>query len=100
MKYHIPDSISPREAEKIYKELLAKHNIKEIPHSIEKLYFTIDGIYQEAAVGKPFPVTQEDVFTIVENSKNYIVYTYNNLAGSSKEELIPKKKAISIEYYN
>lgn len=100
MKYHIPDSISPREAEKIYKELLAKHNIKEVTNSIEKLYFTLHGLYYEAAVGKPFPVTQEDIITIVENSKNFIVYTFNNLAGSGKEELVPKKKALSIEYYH
>lgn len=99
MKYYIPDSISAVEAEKLYKEFLAKHNIKELPLSIEKLYYVVDGIYQEAAVGKPFAETQSEIFTIVENSKNYIVYTYNNLAGSTKEELIPKKRTLSIEYF-
>jgi len=99
MKYYIPDSISPVDAEKLYKEFLAKHNIKELPLSIEKLYYVVDGIYQEAAVGKQFADTQSDIFTIVENSKNYIVYTYNTLAGSAQEELIPKKRTLSIEYF-
>lgn len=99
MKYFIPDSISPAEAEKLYNEFLAKHKIKELPLSIEKLYYIVDGIYHEAAVGKPFSASQDDVFTIVENSKNYIIYTFNNLAGSSKEELIPKKRTLSIEYF-
>ena len=99
MKYSIPDSISAKEAERLYNALLAKHNIKEISLSIEKLYYIVDGIYHEAAVGKPFPETQQEVFTIVENSKNYIVYTFNNLAGSGKEELIPKKRTLSIEYF-
>ena len=99
MKYIIPDSISPWEAERLYKELLAKHNIKEISLSIEKLYYIVDGIYHEAAVGKQFNETQQSIFTIVENSKNYIVYTYNHLAGSGKEELVPKKRVISIEYF-
>jgi len=99
MKYYIPDSLSKKEAEHLYNQLLAKHNIKEISRAIEKLYFTVNGIYQEAAVGKPFPVTQEEVLTIVENSKNYIVCTFNTQAGSSKEELIPKNKTLSIDYF-
>ena len=100
MNYYIPDSLSPEEAEKIYKEFLAKHNIKELKSPIEKLYYVVDGIYQEAAVGKQFAESQNKIFTIIENSKNFIVYTFNNLAGSLKEELIPKKRMLSIDYFS
>lgn len=100
MRYSIPDSISPREVEKLYSELLAKYKVKDSEKPIEKIYYVIDGIYYEAQVGKPAPSSQEHVLSIIENTKNFIVFSYNHLARSIKENLIPKKRALSIEYFS
>jgi len=99
MRYSIPDSISPREVEKLYNELLAKYEVKNSEKPIEKIYYVVDGIYYEAQVGKA-QSSQEHILSIIENTKNFIVFSYNHIARSIQEQLIPKKRALSIEYFN
>lgn len=100
MRHLIPSTISSREVEKFYKELLSKYEVKNPEKQIEKIYYVIDGIYYEAHVGKAERYSQEHILSIIENAKNFIVFSYNHLARSIKEQLVPKKRALSIEYFS
>lgn len=99
MKYYIPETISASEAERIYIQFLAKYKIKESPKPIERLFCTIDNIYYEVSVGKPFSSGEKDVLAIVEDKNNFIICTFDNYEGSRAEMLIPKRRALSVEYF-